>query len=66
LFGRQRGGNRSPDEMMLPNRPIYLLRVQPLKGVDRIVALRALLKSLLREYGMKCLSAEVEKSNDAP
>jgi hypothetical protein len=50
---------------MPPDRPIYLLRIQPLKGVDAIQALRALLKGMLRQCKLKCLSAEVEKPDDA-
>jgi len=45
---------------MKPNRPIYLLRLQPLKGVDVIRALRRLLKRLLRDFGMRAISIEKE------
>jgi hypothetical protein len=40
------------------NRPVFLLRLQPLKGVDPVRALRALLKLALRKHGMRCLAAE--------
>jgi hypothetical protein len=40
------------------DRPIFVLRLRPAKGVDPIHALRHVLKTLLRQYGMKCLSAE--------
>jgi hypothetical protein len=38
--------------------PVYVLRLQPLKGVDPLRALRHVLKRLLRAHGMKCLSVE--------
>ena len=40
------------------SRPVYVLRLQPLKGVDPLRALRHVLKNLLRAYGMKCISLE--------
>jgi hypothetical protein len=45
---------------MNPDRPIFVLRLQPLKGVDSLRALRAVLKWLLRAHGMKCISIERE------
>jgi hypothetical protein len=47
--------------MRKPDRPTFLLRLQPLKGVDPIRALRHVLKRLLRNHGMRCLSAEEER-----
>jgi hypothetical protein len=47
---------------VIPNRPTYLLRLQPLKGVDGVHALRRLLKRALRDFGMKCLSAHEEQT----
>jgi hypothetical protein len=38
--------------------PVFVLRLQPLKGVDPLRALRHVLKKLLRAHGMKCLSVE--------
>jgi hypothetical protein len=38
-----------------------VLVLQPLPGVDAIRSLRWVLKTLLRQYGMRCISAE-EKS----
>jgi hypothetical protein len=40
------------------SRPVYVLRLQPLKGVDPLRALRHVLKRLLRAYGMRCISVE--------
>jgi hypothetical protein len=45
---------------MKPDRPIYVLRLRPLKGVDPIRALHIILKLLLRRGGMQCLSVEQE------
>jgi hypothetical protein len=47
--------------MRKPNRPTFLLRLQPLKGVDPIRALRNVLKRLLRNHGMRCLSIDEER-----
>jgi hypothetical protein len=43
---------------MKDERPIYLLTLQPLAGVEPLRALRIILKRLLRAHGMKCLSVE--------
>lgn len=40
-----------------PARPIFVIRVQPLPGVDPVRFLRHLLKRLLRDFGMKTNSA---------
>jgi hypothetical protein len=45
-------------------RPIYRLRLQPLPRVDAVKALRSALKFLLRRFGLRCLSVEVETSNE--
>ncbi len=42
-------------------RPVFVLRLTPLPGVDAIRALRAVLKTLLRHYGMRCLSVREER-----
>jgi hypothetical protein len=42
--------------MRKPSRPTFLLRLQPLKGVDPVRALRHALKRLLRDYGMRAPS----------
>jgi hypothetical protein len=41
--------------------PIYLLRLRPGPGIDPVHALRAALKSLLRRYGLRCVSAREER-----
>jgi hypothetical protein len=48
--------------------PIFVLRLQPLKGVDPLRALRHILKWLLRAHGMRCLSVEQSPADtgDAP
>jgi hypothetical protein len=42
-------------------RPIYIIKLQSLRGAS-IHALRAILKSLLRQHGFKCLAAREEQS----
>jgi hypothetical protein len=42
-------------------RPIFLLRLRPLKGTDPIRALRWILKRVLRDHKMQALSVEEEK-----
>jgi len=44
-------------------RPIFVLRLQPLKGTDAIKALRWVLKRLLRQHGMKAISLEQEEGD---
>jgi hypothetical protein len=44
------------------SRPIFVLRLRPDPNVDPVRALRAVLKSLLRTYGMKCIAVEEEES----
>jgi hypothetical protein len=39
-------------------RPIFVLRLRPEKGIDPIRALRNVLKELLRRHGMKCMSID--------
>jgi hypothetical protein len=41
----------------------FLVRLRALPGVDGVRALRAALKTLLRKYGLRCVSAEVEDAN---
>jgi hypothetical protein len=45
---------------MTERRPIYLLRLESLRGTD-VRGLRALLKTLLRRFGFRCLSVEEER-----
>jgi hypothetical protein len=42
-------------------RPIFVLRLRPLPGVDAVRALRAALKTLLRRFGLHALSVELEQ-----
>jgi hypothetical protein len=42
---------------------VFLVRLRALPGVDGVRALRAALKTLLRRYGLKRLSVEVETVN---
>jgi hypothetical protein len=42
-------------------RPTFLLRLRPEKGVDPIRAMRHALKKLLRAYGMQCITCEEEQ-----
>jgi hypothetical protein len=42
-------------------RPIFVLRLRPLKNVDPVRALRWILKTVLRRHGMQALSCEEEK-----
>ena len=39
----------------------FVMTLQPLPGVDGIRALRWVLKGLLRQHGMKCVSVREEK-----
>jgi hypothetical protein len=47
-------------------RPVYVLRLTPLPGVDPVRALRWLLKGLLRQAGMRCLEAREEGREEWP
>ena len=51
----------------MPNdRPIYVIRVRARPGVDGILALRQVLRRLLRSYGLVCISINVEPEDPAP
>jgi hypothetical protein len=43
---------------------IFLVRLRALPGVDGVRALRAALKVLLRRFGLRCLSIDVEREAD--
>jgi len=43
--------------MASSDRPTFTLTFRAEPGIDAIKAVRALLKSALRRYGMRCLSA---------
>jgi hypothetical protein len=44
------------------DRPTFTITLRPEPGVDAVPALRAVLKTLLRRYGMKCVSAREDLS----
>ena len=46
--------------------PTFHLRLRPVRGVDGTKALRAALKNLLRQFGLRALSVEVEPPPYAP
>jgi hypothetical protein len=46
--------------------PSYMLTLRPLPGVDAIRALRWILKSVLRQHGMRCTSIEEIKDHAGP
>jgi len=43
--------------IMITDRPIFIVHLQPEVGVDPVRALRAALKELLRRHGLRCVSA---------
>ena len=47
------------------DRPTFTITLRPEPGVDPIHALRAVLKSLLRRYGLRCISAH-ENTEEQP
>jgi hypothetical protein len=50
--------------MKVVDRPIFVLRLRPEKGVDPINALRHVLKTLLRRHGMRCVSVDEEADKE--
>jgi len=50
--------------MVTARRTRYVLVLQPEPGVDAIRALRWVLKSLLRRWGLRCVSIEEQGAND--
>jgi hypothetical protein len=42
-------------------RPIFIVRLQPLPGVDAVRALRAALKVLLRRFGLKAIEVREDR-----
>jgi hypothetical protein len=41
-----------------PQQPVFVLRVTPKRGVDPIRSLRALLKTMSRRFGLRCVAVE--------
>ena len=58
--------NPKTTRMAREPRPVFVLRLTPLPGIDGILALRAVLKTLLRHYGMRCLSVREEREPCTP
>jgi hypothetical protein len=48
---------------MNDRRIIYVLKLRALPGVDAIRALRHVLKRLLRQYGLRCVSVSEEQTD---
>ena len=48
----------SSQSLQAAQRPTYLIRLEPLPGVDATRGLRWLLKTALRIYGLRCTSVE--------
>ena len=44
-----------------PRPNVFVVRLEAAPGVDSIHALRALLKILLRQYGLRCIAAREEQ-----
>lgn len=43
-----------------PERPVFTLKLKPMPGTDGRLALRALLKTALRQHGLVCLVCHEE------
>ena len=59
----QPGGDRTqqsatPSEN--PARPVFVIRLEPLPGIDGTLALREALKRLRRNHGLRCLACTEE------
>ena len=44
--------------------PVYLIRVRSTRSGDDIRKLRWILKTLLRRFGLRCISIEIEARDD--
>jgi hypothetical protein len=44
-----------------PPPPVFVIKLVAAPGVDSIRALRALLKILLRQFGLRCVSAREQR-----
>jgi hypothetical protein len=47
-----------------PERPTFVIRLRPEKGVDPVRALRALLKVALRRFGLRAVSVDARLEDD--
>jgi hypothetical protein len=58
---KERSSKPKPPKQQAARRPTYLLVLRAEKGVlDPVRALRALLKTALRRFGLRCISADEE------
>jgi len=55
--GKRGNFSSTPQRPRIQRRPVYLLRLESLRGTD-VRGLRAVLKTLLRRHGFRCVSAE--------
>jgi len=44
--------------------PVFVLRVQFVRGGSEVARLRAILKTLLRHWGLRCISIEPEAQHE--
>jgi hypothetical protein len=45
------------------DRPVFVVRLQPLPDVETVKGLRWILKISLRQFGMRCLDIREERSD---
>jgi hypothetical protein len=45
---------------------IFVLRLVPKPGTDAVKALRAALKQMLRQHGLRCTAISIEQDEAAP
>jgi hypothetical protein len=49
-----------------PDRPVFVIRLRARPGVNSILALRQVLRRLLRNHGLVCVGIEVEPALEVP
>lgn len=54
---------RDPSPPKASERPVYRMLVRGEPGIDETRALRALLKVMLRRFGLRCTSLAIEKQS---
>jgi hypothetical protein len=62
---RHCGSARPKSSKLKANRPVFVLQLQHLPGVDPIRSLRAVLKWLLRRHGLRVLSIQEQHAPHA-
>jgi hypothetical protein len=62
--GRMPAARRSPDMVPAKERPVFVVKLRPEPHVDGVRALRALLKTSLRRFGLRCVAAEEGQRNE--